>query len=108
MAEDLSTSNDRPLFHRFTNDSTPDNLTEVLLPPWTRSVIITPVNGNVKVTHTGTDGAAIGAAYETVYNGGSMVFEMRGNGARALDSWPPSLFIASDTADLPCELHVEG
>lgn len=42
--------------------ATADNLDEVTLPNWLRRVAVTARGGIGKVTHTGTDGAAIGAA----------------------------------------------
>ena len=49
---------------RGTCDATPDDLLEIILPPWTRIYTVeSPAGGsNLKVVRVGVDGAAIGSA----------------------------------------------
>lgn len=106
MAETISATT-FPVFHRFSTDANANDLTQVNLPARASKVTIGFPSAAGKVTHTGTDGEAIGAHYWTVSSGGALELDLhprtpsRGKAATAI-------YVASATSATPCEIIVEG
>ena len=70
MAIDLSSNTQPVAFARTTLHATAGNLDVLTLPTWCRQVTISAIGtGNIKITHTGSQDAAIGSNYYTILNG---------------------------------------
>jgi hypothetical protein len=71
-------------------DSTAGELLKVTLPSGTNAVMLRPIAAAGKVTHTGTDGAAIGSDYATLDADAWTVIPL----SRAAFGSPPAFYIA--------------
>ena len=94
---------------RGTTDVTPDDLLEIILPPWTRVYTVeAPTGGsNLKVARVGTDGAAIGAAeYVDVVAGAGPREFIASEGRQAAEY--TSIFIASLAISAPYVVEAEA
>ena len=94
---------------RGTCDATPDDLLEIILPPWTRVYTVeAPVGGsNLKVVRVGADGDAIGAAeYVDVIAGAGPRQFVASEGRQAAQY--TSIFLASLVTVAPYVVEAEA
>lgn len=78
MAISLTSYNAPIAFVRKTTQASAGNMDVVSVPSWARQITIRAAgSGSIKVAHTGSDGAAIGADYTTIAAGGALSFPVR-------------------------------
>ena len=105
MALDLSAVNAFPYFDTGTTDGTGNDLLEINLPNVAVKVSLMVVTNPGKVTHTGTDGAAIGADFALFPENQYMEVTRRGRDKqRAIDS----LFIGCATSSTTFYIVLES
>ena len=105
MALDLRGVNAFPYFDTATTDGSSNDLTEIQLPDAAVKVSLMFVTNAGKISHTGTDGAAIGADFAQIPADQYMEINRRGRDKqRAIDS----LFITSATGGTTFYIVLEG
>lgn len=93
---------------RITLSGTPDNVTQVTVPSWAKKVSVQFITNAGKISHTGTDAAAIGSDYITIAADTLAEVSISNREHDASNYGGFSLYLASGTASTVAEVAIEA